>query len=116
MTTETMLTDAKIYKIATEFEFECDHGIETNPVPNTVEFARAIEQAVLQSPEIQRLRVIEKAAQGVLDWTDARHRPPVSEALPVGGTAGVRVHALADLHDALHPDSPAKREPLPEQP
>lgn len=74
--------------------------------------ARAIEQAVLQSAEVQRLRCIEKAAQAVLDWTEARHRPPVREAFPAGETAGVRIHALADLHDALHPDSPSKRAPL----
>ena len=64
-------------------------------------------QAVLNSPEMQRLRAIEKSAQAVLDWTDAKHRPPVREAISAGESAEVRVHALADLHDALRPDSPA---------
>lgn len=106
MTTETVLTDEQIAEICRSMP----------PYPTDAQFARAIEQAVLQSPEIQRLQGIEEAAQGVLDWTEAKHRPPVREAIPVGEYAGVRVHALADLHDALHPDSPAKREPLEQKP
>jgi hypothetical protein len=42
-----------------------------------------------------------KAAQGVLEWTEIAHRPPLREQLEVGRTARVRLHALADLSDAL---------------
>jgi hypothetical protein len=41
------------------------------------------------------------AAKQVLNWTEAEHRPPIREAFPSGRMARVRVHALADLHDAV---------------
>ena len=56
MTKETVLTDDAIHNLVVDFEIECDCGIETYPVDNIVPFARAIEQAVFQSPEIQALR------------------------------------------------------------
>lgn len=56
MTNKTALTDDAIHKLIVDFEIECDCGIETYPVDNIVPFARAIEQAVLQSTEIQALR------------------------------------------------------------
>ena len=61
MTTETILMDDQVRNI-----------IEDVASPNeevfkfTVEVARAIEQAVLQSAEIQRLKAIETAAGEVL--------------------------------------------------
>lgn len=99
MTTETVLTDGDFMDIYTRY-FE--HRVTPSGAD---EIIRAVEQAVLQSPEIQRLRAIEIAAQSVLDWTEIRHRPPVREAIPIGESAGVRVHALADLHDALRADT-----------
>jgi trans-aconitate methyltransferase len=42
-----------------------------------------------------------KAAQGVLEWTEIAHRPPVRDKLEAGRMVMVRLHALADLHDAL---------------
>jgi len=42
-----------------------------------------------------------KSAQGVLDWTEIAHRPPMRDTVEVGRTAKVRLHALADLKDAL---------------
>ena len=64
MTTETILTDDTIHNLIVDFEIECDCGIETYPVDNIVPFARAIEQAVLQSPEVQAL----KRDKERLDW------------------------------------------------
>lgn len=54
MTTETVLTDARIMEMAEDGVF----------LGNVKEITRAIEQAVLQSPEIQALR---KDAER-LDW------------------------------------------------
>ena len=49
----------------------------------------------------QPLTDVIKAAQGVLESTEIAHRPPLRDQLEVGRTARVRIHALADLHDAL---------------
>lgn len=114
MSTDTVLTDERILGVWGSTAEPC---VVTQGNEYLIhKFARAIEQAVLQSPEVQRLRNIEKAALGVLNWTQATHRPPVREAIPCGETAAVRVHALADLHDALHPDSPAKTAAMEKQP
>lgn len=110
--TTTVLTDEQRILIEGECHARYAQG-EKGLVRNAIELT---EQAVLQSPEVQRLRNIEKAALGVLNWTQATHRPPVREAIPCGETAAVRVHALADLHDALHPDSPAKTAAMEKQP
>lgn len=64
MTNETILTDDTIHTLIVDFEIECDCGIETYPVDNIVPFSRAIEQSVLQSPEIQSL----KRDKERLDW------------------------------------------------
>lgn len=56
MTNEKILTDDAIHKLIVDLEIECDCGIETYPVDNIVPFARAIEQVILQSPEMQALR------------------------------------------------------------
>ena len=66
MATNTILTDDVIHKLIVDFEIECDCGIETYSVDNIVPFARAIEQAVLQSTEIQRLRDIEAKAEKIV--------------------------------------------------
>ncbi|MFW7343538.1 hypothetical protein V0R37_18595 [Pollutimonas sp. H1-120] len=55
MTTDTVLTDVEKRRMARE---------QYNGDP--VDFARAIEQAVLQSPEVQRLREDEKRLQYLL--------------------------------------------------
>ncbi|MBU9210176.1 hypothetical protein, partial [Burkholderia multivorans] len=44
---------------------------------------------------------IEQAAREVLNWTEAKHRPPKAEVVPTGEMALVRVHALVELHAAL---------------
>ncbi|KAA0910652.1 hypothetical protein [Pusillimonas sp. ANT_WB101] len=129
MTTESVLTDATKEAVdeavahALGDAYDCnrvweawsyntmgrdDFSLITEDSDRLREVSEAAIKAVLQSPEVQRLRNIEKAALDVLSWTQAKHRPPVREALPCGESVTVRVHALADLHDALHPDSPAK--------
>lgn len=40
-------------------------------------------------------------AKGVIEWTEASHRPPVRDAFECGRTAAVRIHALADLNDTI---------------
>jgi hypothetical protein len=52
-------------------------------------------------PPRQPLTDVVKAAQSVLEWTEIAHRPPVRDRLEAGRMVGVRLHALADLHDAL---------------
>ncbi|WP_181146474.1 hypothetical protein [Burkholderia multivorans] len=44
---------------------------------------------------------IKRAAREVLNWTEAKHRPPKAEVVPTGEMALVRVHALVELHAAL---------------
>ncbi|MDN7445931.1 hypothetical protein QZM03_01130 [Burkholderia multivorans] len=44
---------------------------------------------------------IKRAAREVLNWTEAKHRPPKVEGVPTGEMALVRVHALVELHAAL---------------
>lgn len=51
MTTEPMLTDDEIHDI-----YRCTTGHRSIP-PVVLKFARAIEQAVLQSAEVQALRM-----------------------------------------------------------
>lgn len=45
-------------------------------------------------------RVI-NAARGLLTWIEIKHRPPVRDQLETGRMVSVRLHALADLHDAI---------------
>lgn len=61
MTTETVLTDAQIIGILEENRPEHD-GLD-----NAIAVSRAIEQAVLQSPEIQALRN-QDPLQGAANW------------------------------------------------
>lgn len=42
-----------------------------------------------------------KASREVLSWTQAADRPPVRDKYECGRMTGVRVHALADLHEAV---------------
>jgi len=42
-----------------------------------------------------------KSAQGVIESTEIAHRPPMRDQLEVGRMVRVRLHALADLSDAL---------------
>lgn len=64
MEAKTILTDDAIHKLIVDLEIECDCGIETYPVDNIGPFARAIEQAVLQSPEVKAL----KRDKERIDW------------------------------------------------
>lgn len=56
-----------------------------------------------------------KAAREVLSWTQAADRPPVRDKYECGRMTGVRVHALADLHEAVQvlasTPAPAQQEP-----
>ncbi len=42
-----------------------------------------------------------RASREVLQWIEAKHRPPVRDELECGRMANVRLHALADLHEAV---------------
>lgn len=63
--------------------------------------APALEAQAQDSPRHQ-MRALQKAAEAVLRWVEAKHRPPVREEIPTGAMALVRLDALADLHDAIH--------------
>jgi hypothetical protein len=58
-----------------------------------------IMQAKFQ--EIEELNELYMAAKNVIDWTEATHRPPVCDAFETGRMVLVRLHALADLQDAI---------------
>jgi len=60
-----------------------------------------LEKALAQPPQRQPLTDVIKAAQGVLEWTEIAHRPPIPDRLENGRMVRVRLHALAYLHDAL---------------
>ena len=62
MTKETVLTEELIDQLADKYLWGHDHFLGV--IEGTEEFARAIEQAVLQSPEIQAL----KRDAERLDW------------------------------------------------
>lgn len=99
MTTETtVLTDDEIERVCRSMP----------PYPTDAQFARAIEQAVLQSPEIQELRNLLK---------DARQQLPLAAQFwneddePERGSRNVqRVMKLIAKIDALLPSTPARPE------
>jgi len=62
-------------------------------------------------PAHEPLTDLIKAAQGVLEWTEIAHRPPMRDRLEIGRLARVRLHALADLQDALTDYSIMKGQP-----
>ena len=49
----------------------------------------------------ESLNALVRAAREVMSWTEASHRPPVRDELECGRMAGVRLHALAELREAL---------------
>ena len=63
MTNEKILTDEEIIALGQQAR-AIESGENGYILP--VKFARAIEQAVLQSPEIQRLRDIEDQAESIV--------------------------------------------------
>ena len=58
---------------------------------------------------IAEVRSLREAAQGVLNWTEVGHRPPVPEQIPSGEMARVRVHALVRLHQTMHGELPEEK-------
>jgi hypothetical protein len=57
--------------------------------------------ALIRADERERLAPIIKAAEGVLEWTELGYTQPVRDKLEVGRMVRVRLHALADLHEAI---------------
>ena len=51
--------------------------------------------------KIEELNELYMAAKNVIAWTEATHRPPVCDAFETGRMVKVRLHALADLQDAI---------------
>lgn len=108
----------------------CKQLMEQVGMPNS----RSLMQSLLQvkneteqltrAPLLERIAELEaklaqrvpdellRAAKGVLEWTEAAHRPPIREVMEIGRGASVRIHALADLHDAVQalPAAPASPE------
>jgi hypothetical protein len=58
-------------------------------------------EALVRADERERLAPIIKAAEGVLEWTELGYTQPVRDKLEVGRMVRVRLHALADLHEAI---------------
>jgi hypothetical protein len=103
-----MIDHAKILRVAAQRL--------RNGIPGTTTCGDALDEA---ADDINRLRMMNEclaaqlaksnagsvrlvdAAKQVLSWTDSRNRPPVRDELERGRSASVRVHALADLHDAV---------------
>lgn len=64
----------------------------------------AWQAALAQQPqgnEVTDAQRLLRAAREVLSWTEIADRPPRRDAIECGRSAQVRVHALADLHDAV---------------
>ena len=51
--------------------------------------------------EIEELNELYMAAKNVIDWTERAYRPPVCDAFETGRMVKVRLHALADLQNAI---------------
>lgn len=85
----------------------------------TVEQMQAYARAAVEADRAQRVpdgwANLLKAAREVLSWTQAADRPPVRDKYECGRMTGVRVHALADLHEAVQAlastPAPAQQEP-----
>ncbi len=61
-----------------------------------IQFATLVAAA-----EREKFQPILDAAQGVIDWTESKFREPVRDELEFGRMVYVRLHALADLYDAI---------------
>lgn len=74
-----------------------------DPIPNQAADAINLLLAELEAAAADKrdAEKIEQAAREVLNWTEAKHRPPKVEGVPTGEMALVRVHALVELHAAL---------------
>jgi hypothetical protein len=57
--------------------------------------------AFVAAAEREKFQPILDAAQGVIDWTESKFREPVRDELEFGRMVYVRLHALADLYDAI---------------
>lgn len=58
--------------------------------------------ALARADERETWQPLLKAAQGVIEWTEVAHRPPVRvDELEVGRMVRVRLHALTDLDAAI---------------
>jgi hypothetical protein len=57
--------------------------------------------ALARADERERLAPVIKAAEGVMEWTELGYTQPVRDKLEVGRMVRVRLHALADLHEAI---------------
>ena len=69
-----------------------------------IDFVADFKAALAQSPlpvQRQPLTDVIKAAEQVLEFIEIEHRPPVRDPLEGGSMVRVRLHALADLHDAI---------------
>lgn len=78
-----------------------EHEVTDEFLDRQVEKARLTVETVRLERKVREVRHVLHAAEALLGWTEAKHRPPVREEIPVGAMALVRVHALADLHDAV---------------
>ena len=76
-------------------------GVNDTVIGILTQIDNMVADMVRKPAQCKPLTDVIKAAQGVLEWTEIAHRPPKRDRLEAGRMAMVRLHALADLHDAL---------------
>lgn len=89
MTTDAVLTDEQVVGMSRQFDSQAD-------------FARAIEQAVLQSPEVQRLRNVAKA----LIMFQADYEQCAGQSMPGNEHWSERLMQIVDMADAAMEKQP----------
>lgn len=68
--------------------------------------AQAGDEARAEASQLKvENEALRKAAGQVLSWIEAKHRPPVPDLFEHGRMALVRLHALAELHEAMSTDA-----------
>lgn len=76
------------------------HAVLDEPTGHYLECSTPLYKEVVQIKS-ERVETLIKAAREVMSWTEAAHRPPVRDSIEMGRMVGVRLHALADLCEAL---------------
>lgn len=85
---------------------EMNHHYENDPLQTKPIFSKEeINKEILlrlSNPEQLQLNKIREAAIDLIQWIEVEYRPPVRDALEGGRMVMVRLHALADLNDAVN--------------
>lgn len=96
MTTETSLTDTRAVDLAYKAGLHLADLGSAAQERAMVTFARAIEQAVLQSPEVQRLRVMRSYL-----WVASDALERICAADRAGECESIAMEALPTIREAM---------------